>query len=722
MTEEKLTYCRICEVYCGMVATVEDGRVTKLRPDKDHVLSRGYACPKGVTFHQVTHDPDRILHPMKKVNGEWQRISWDAAIGEIAAKLDRIRRQHGPHSIGLYTGNPAGYSYNHRLVSIGWIDAIGSRNTYGAGSQDNLSLFLVSKFLYGRHFLRPVPDLAHTSFLLVVGTNPAVSQGTLMHVVDVEARLEEIRARGGKIVVVDPRRTETARLADEHHFIRPDSDVHLLLAMANVILGEGLEAKEFLRDHTVGLERIREVVRDFTPDDAAAKTGIDADTIRRLAREMAAARGAAAIGRLVVGRFGTLTAWSMELLNVLTGNLGARGGVLFSRGLVDFAGIVAMVGRDEYGEHRSRVSGRAGVLGELPSGVLAEEITEPGEGQIRALVVTAGNPVLSIPNGEALAAAMKTLDLSVALDFYMSETASLADYFLPCATPLERADFPIFHSQLMTEPYAQWTEAVIPPEGEAKEEWEIFALLSDAMGLRFMNDRGAHALRQALKLFGREFSPRWIIDGMIRLGPYGDRWLPWSKGWSLKKLAARPHGVRLPDPEPGDVAKHVKTPDRKVHLWNRHLEGELARLREVEAAEAPREFPFRLIGRRDIRSNNSWLHNVPKLMSGERCHRLRIHPSDAATLGLAEGDRARVRSRVAAVETDVRITDEVMPGVVSLPHGWGHRGATNRRVASGNPGVNCNALMDEKVIEPLAGMSLLNGVPVAVERLSAGTS
>jgi formate dehydrogenase len=714
MTEEKLTFCRICEVYCGLVATVEDGRITKLRPDDEHVVSKGYACPKGLAAHHVTHDPDRVLYPEKRVGDAWQRIGWEQALAEIAERLNRIRHQHGPHAVALYTGNPAGYSYSHRIASSNWIAAVGSRNSYGAGSQDNLADFLASKLLYGACFLQPIPDLAHTRFALVVATNPVVSQGTLVHMADAKTQLRAITARGGKVVVIDPRRTETAKLATEHHFIRPDSDAFLLLAMTHVILGEGLAATKFLTEHVEGVARLREVVAEFTPARAETHTGIPADTIRRLAREFAAADGACVFGRVVCGQFGTLAAWALDVLNVVTGNLDRRGGTVFSDGLVDLVDVVAKLGLDGYGKHRSRVGDYPGVLGELPSGVLADEITTPGPDQIRALVVTAGNPVLSTANGPALSAAMRQLECTVVLDFYRSETAALADYFLPCTTYFERSDFPIFHTQLMTEPYAQWTEAVIPPLGEAKTEWEIFALLSDAMGLPFLDSRIATVVRKALRLAGRDFDPRWVIDAMIRLGPYGDRYLPWRTGFSLAETAKHPHGVRLPEPKTGVLRAKLRTPDQKIHVVPAEIEPELERLRTVAAQPDDAAYPFRLIGRRDLRSNNSWLHNVPRLRRGDRCRRLRIHPDDAASLGLTDGALAVVRSRVGSVEVETRVTDEVMPGVVSLPHGWGHAPGTGLSVAAQDPGPNCNALIDQRAIEPLAGMAFLNGFPVDV--------
>ena len=719
MVQEKTTYCRICEVTCGLVATVEDGRVTKLRPDPDHVVSRGYSCPKGLAAHEVTHDPDRIVHPMKRAASGWERISWEQAIGEIAGKLNAIRAAHGPDAIALYTGNPSGYAYAHRIYSANWIKALGSRNSYGAGSQDNLADFLSARFLFGASFRQPVPDVDRAKYLLVVGTNPLVSQGTMLHLVDAKARLKAVGERGGKIVVIDPRRSETAKIAQEHHFIRPGSDPFLLLAMIRTIFEEGLEDKEFLATHANDVEWLKTLVAAFTPERAAAHTGIEAATIRRLAREIATTTGACAFGRAVCGPFGTLQAWALDVLNVVAGNLDRPGGYVFSDGLVDLAKTVQQLGLDGYGEHRSRLRDLPGVLGELPAGVLADEIATPGPGKIRALVVTAGNPVASIANGPALAEAMRGLECTVVIDIYMSETAALADYFLPAATSLEREDFPVFHVNLLTEPYSQWTEAVIPKIGESKEEWEIFSMLGDAMGLTYLANPAAHWLRRALKAAGRDFSPRWIIDGMIRTGPFGDWYLPWSKGWNVARLQQHPHGVRIGTLRTGIIREKLLTKDKRIHLRSDDVAREAERIL-AEGAPTTDEFPMQLIGRRDLRSNNSWLRNVPKLMRGDRDRRLRVHPEDADRLQIADGEMVRVRSRVGAVEAEVRVSDELMPGVVSLPHGWSDGVETHRRVvAELGRGPNCNDLVDQRVIEPLAGMAWLNGFPVTVEKIVA---
>ncbi len=721
MVQEKTTYCRICEVTCGLVATVEDGRVTKLRPDPDHVVSRGYSCPKGLASHEVTHDPDRVLHPMKRTAAGWERVSWEQAIGEIAAKLNAIRAAHGPDAIALYTGNPSGYAYAHRIYSANWTKALGTRNSYGAGSQDNLADFLAAHFLYGASFRQPVPDVDRAQYLLVVGTNPLVSQGTLVHLVDAKARLRAVTERGGKVVVLDPRRSETARIASEHHFIRPGTDAFLLLAMIRTILAEGLENRAFLAAHVCDVDWLRTLVAPFTPVRAAEVTGVDADTVVRLAREFATSPAACAFGRAVCSPFGTIQAWALDVLNVVTGNLDHAGGAVFSEGLVDLAATVRQLGLDGYGEHRSRTRNLPGVLGELPAGCLADEITTPGPGKIRAMVVTAGNPVVSIANGPALAEAMRGLECTVVIDIYMSETAALADYVLPAATWLEREDFPVFHVNLNTEPYSQWSEAMIPKQGEAKEEWEIFTLLGDAMGLTYLANPVAHWLRRGLRLLGREFSPRWILDGMIRTGPMGDKYLPWSRGWNIERLREHPHGVRLGELRTGILREKLMTKDKRIHLRSDEIGGEAERLL-AEAVPTTPDFPFQLIGRRDLRSNNSWLRNVPKLMRGDRDRRLRVHPDDAGRIGLVDGEVVRVRSRVGAVDAEVRITDEVMPGVVSLPHGWSDGVETHRRVvAELGRGPNCNELIDHREIEPLAGMAWLNGFPVAVEKASAAS-
>jgi formate dehydrogenase len=709
---EKVTFCRVCEALCGLIATVEDGRVTDLRPDPDHVVSKGYGCAKGLAFHNVTHDPDRVLHPMKKRDGKWERIDWTTVIAEVGGKLAAIRERHGPHAIAFYTGNPSVFSYSTRLFAGSLAGAVGTRNTYSAGTQDNSADFLASKFLYGAYLLQPIPDLERTDYLFLVGVNPLVSHGTLLHAAEIRKQLKAIRARGGKVVVLDPRRTETARVASEHHFVRPDTDVFVLMAMLSVIFREGLEARRFVEAHTTGEADLRRTVEAFTPELAATKSGIDADTIVRLAREFAGASAACTYGRAVCGTYGTLTSWALDVLNIVTGRLDAPGGAIFADGALDMVAVTSRVGMDHYAHRHSRVGHHPVCRGDLPSGILADEITTLGVEQVRALVVTAGNPVLSMPNGDELGEAMGTLEVSVAIDFYMNETAARCDYFLPATTFLEREDIPLAHQNLMLEPYVQWTDAVIAPLGEARHEWRILSDIGDAMGLPFMNNPLLDRVRKLTRWLGRPLSATGVVDLMIRTGPRGDRFLPWRNGLSIAKIRAHPHGLRLPENRTGVLAEKIRHPDGKVHLWNEYLERDVARLRASVASSV--DMRLRLIGRRDQRSHNSWMHNVPRLMDSNRCD-LRMHPADATALGVAAGQRVTLASDIGAIEVSVVISDEVMPGVVCMPHGWGHEpsaGAT----ASAKPGANCNVLIDRHVIEPLSGMSFLNGIPVTVKR------
>lgn len=712
MREERVTFCRVCEALCGVVATVDDGRVTALRPDPEHVVSKGYACAKGLAFHNVTHDPDRILYPMKKREGRWERTDWKTALAEVGGKLRSIREQHGPHAIAFYTGNPSVFSYSARLFAGALAGAVGTRNTYSAGTQDNSADFLVSKFLYGAYLLQPVPDLARTDYLLLVGVNPLVSHGTLLHASEIRKQLKAIRSRGGKVVVLDPRRSETARGASEHHFVRPDTDVFLLMAMLHVILREGLHAHEFLAVHASGEEEVRRVVQPFTPERAARRSGVAAETIVRLAREFAGASTACTYGRALCGTFGTLTAWALDALNIITGRLDAPGGAIFADGALDMVSVTERVGMNHYAHRFSRVGRHPVCRGDLPSGILADEITTPGTEQVRALVVTAGNPVLSMPNGNALGDAMKRLETSVAIDFYMNETAARCEYFLPATTFLEREDIPFAHQNLMLEPYVQWTDAVIPPIGEARNEWRILSDIGEAMGLPFMNNPALNRLRKLSRRLGRPLTAKGVVDLMIRTGPRGDRFLPWRGGLSLAKIRAHPHGLRLPENRTDVLAEKVRHPDGKVHLWNEYLERDMARLRESRPAGSDGQLV--LIGRRDQRSHNSWMHNVRRLMESNRCD-LRMHPADAQERGLCTGDRALLASEIGEIEVSVVVTDELMRGVVAMPHGWGHEAGAGA-TACAKPGTNCNVLLDRHAIEPLSGMSFLNGVPVTVRK------
>jgi formate dehydrogenase len=711
-TEEKVTYCRICEPLCGLVATVEDGRLVKVRPDPDHPLSAGFACPKGIAMADVQNDPDRVVHPLKrKADGSYERVTWPEALDDIATRLKRIVEAHGGDAVGWYMGNPGAFSYSHPLWVKGFLDALGSPHSYTASSQDVSNRFAASWFLYGSPFLVPIPDLARTDFLLMVGANPLVSHGSVLSAPRVKDQLNAIVARGGRIVVVDPRRSETAR-AFEHLAVHPDSDAWLLLSLLEVIFSEGLEDRKAISRQSAGIEELRELCAGQTPESTEARTGIPAGTVRELARDLATAKRAAVYGRTgsCLGRNGTLVAFLLDALNVVTGNLDREGGAMFGDPPVDFSRVADMVGLGTYSKVRSRVGDLPEVLGSLPATVMAKEMTTPGKGQIKAMFFSAGNPVLSVPNGEELEAALGEVELSVALDLYVTETSRNCDYILPATTFYEREDFPLPFLALFTTPFIQMAEPVVEPRGESRQEWEVIEEISSRIGI---TPSSAWALR-LLGRVGINLSPRRLVDLLLRTGPKGDLFGLRRGGLSISKLERNPHGIVLADHLAADVLrKQIRHKDKKVRLATAEIREEVGRL--VSANGHDPSFPLRLIGLRELRSHNSWMHNAPLLMRGGRTHAARIHPDDAESLGIADGDRCRISSASGSIETEALVTDEIRTGTVAVPHGWGHRGGW--RVANSAGGANVNELTssDPADLERLAGMAFLNGIPVRVE-------
>ena len=709
MSEEKVTFCRICEPLCGMVATVEGDRIVKLRPDRDHPLSRGYACPKGIAMQEVQNDPDRVTHPLKRIpDGEFRRVSWEQALSDIAARLKRLLDERGPGAVGWYFGNPGAFSYSHTLWTKGFLDGIGSRHYYSAGSQDVNNRFAASALLYGSPLVVPIPDLRRTRLLLMVGANPLVSHGSVLSAPRIREQLLEI----DRVVVVDPRRTETARQF-EHLPVRPDSDAWLLLSLIHVVFEEGLADREFLSRFTAGAEALERAARDHPPEATAARTGVPAERTRELARDFARAESAAAYGRTgsCLGRFGTLVAFLLDALNAVTGNLDRPGGAVFGRPPVALDDVGERIGLDTYGKIRSRIGGFPDVIGNLPATLLPREIETPGELQIRALFVSAGNPVLSVPDGRALERALGKLELFVSLDFYVNETNRHADYVLPTTTLYEREDVPLALLGFFTQPFIQMTEAVVPPPGEARQEWEIIDAIARRIGVA---PYSMPALRRLARL-GVRVTPRRLLDILIRTGPRGDLFGLRRSGLNLKRLGRHPHGIVLDEHvATGVLRRKLRTPGRRVRLFPPDIAGELERLRSANGSDP--DFPLLLIGLREMRSHNSWMHNAPLLMRGGRVHALRIHPDDAVSL--EDGGRVRVESKSGAVEVPIKITDEMTPGTVALPHGWGHRGGW--RLANEHAGSNVNLLTssDPDDLERLAGMAHLNGLQIRITPLA----
>jgi anaerobic selenocysteine-containing dehydrogenase len=710
---ERVTFCRICEPLCGMVATVEDGRLEQLRPDREHPLSQGYACPKGIAMTDVQNDPDRVLYPLKRVGGpgEFERTSWQEAMEAIGARLGRVLDERGPGGVGWYMGNPGAFSYSHVLWVKGFLDALGSPHYYTAGSQDVNNRFAASALLYGSPLVVPIPDLARTDFLLMVGANPLVSHGSVLSAPRVREQLNAITDRGGRVVVVDPRRTETARQY-EHLPIRPDADAWLLLSLLNVVFEEGLHDREFVSACTDGAQALEEAARAYPPERTETRTGLPPERVREVAGAFAAAGAAAAYGRTgsCLGRFGTLVAFLLDSLNAVTGNLDRPGGAVFGRPPIALDDVGEKTGLATYGKTRSRIGGFPDVIGNLPATLLPREISTPGERQIRAFFVSAGNPVLSVPDGNALEHAFEQLELMVSLDIYVNETNRHADYVLPATTFLEREDVPVAFLGFFSTPFIQVTDPVVDPAGEARQEWEVIDQLARAVGVA---PYSLPALRKLARL-GIRIKPRQLVDLLLRTGPAGDLFGLRRSGLSLAKVERHPHGIVLDDQiATGVLPKKVRHRDGRVHLDDSAIASELERLATLNG-DRP-EFPLKLIGMRELRSHNSWMHNAPLLLRGGRAQMLRIHPDDAERAGLADGERARVTSDAGAVEIAVKVTDEMTVGTVALPHGWGHRGGW--RLANDTDGVNVNLLApsDPESLEPLAGMAHLNGIPVRVE-------
>ncbi|WP_182380127.1 molybdopterin-dependent oxidoreductase [Nocardioides sp. WS12] len=719
--EQKVTYCRICEPLCGLVATVEDGRLLSLRPDQDHPLSRGQACPKGIAFTDVQNDPDRVLHPLRRnASGEFEQVSWDDALSDIATRLKKVRSTYGGKAVGMYFGNPSAFSYSTTLWVAGFMKGLGSDHLYSAGSQDINSRFVASQLLYGALTQLPFPDLPRTDFLLVLGANPLVSHGSAINAPRIKDHLKAITTRGGRVVVVDPRRSETAR-AFEHISVKPDSDAWLLLSLLHVVFEEGLADEAALRKQARGVDLLRTAAAAQSPEDTEAITGVPAATVRQLARDFATAPSATAYGRTgaCLGRHATLVSFLIDALSIVTGNLDRAGGTLFSVGAIPLEEMAERVGLASYDKKRSRLGDFPEVLGSFPAALMADEITTPGKGQMKAMFLVAGNPVLSVPNGEALSAALPELDLLVSLDLYVNDTNRHADYVLPATTFLEREDFPIAIASAAPTPFFQSTEAVLAPYGEARQEWEIVDEIARRAGVAlFMLGPLRHVgkpVALAHRLSPVWLSPRALMENLLRLGPYGDRFGLRRGGLNAAKLRKNPHGIVLGDHAATGQLKHaVRHRGGKVRLDPPAIAEELARLGDRHVDDPA--FPLRLIGLRELRSQNSWMHNSELLMKGKREHRARINPSDAVASGIADGGQVRIRSEHGVIETIALLTDEVREGTVAVPHGWGHVGGGWER-ANKAGGANVNQLTSSNVtdVERLAGMSHLNGVPIALE-------
>lgn len=703
MPDETKTHyraCNLCEAICGLEIKTQGEQILSIKGDKQDPLSRGFICPKGTAVQDVYTDPDRLRRPVKRDGDQWLEISWDEAFNTAAEKLVAVQQQHGANAVAVYAGNPNVHNYGSMTHNGIFRKALQSKSNYSATSLDQLPLQLSCYTMYGHQSLIPVPDIDHTSYMLIIGGNPMASNGSLMTVPDVPKRLKAIQQRGGRFVVIDPRRTETAAIADQHLFIRPGSDAFLLMAMIHTLFAEGLVNTGHLTDLLEGLDDVQTACQPFTAELAEQKTGIAAEQIRQLARDMASTEGAVCYGRMGVSVqvHGTLCQWAIQVINILTNSLDVRGGAMAAAPAFGYV-KPGESGAGHFATFHSRVSGLPEFAGELPSAALAEEMLTEGQGQIRALVTSAGNPMLSTPNGNQMDAALADLDFMVAIDFYINETTRHANIILPPTSALEHDHYDLAFHRLAVHNTTRFNEPVFEPPAGALHDWEIFNGLAMAI-----------AQRKGMELKPLP-APDKLIDLGVQRGPYSAA-AGHKLELSLDKIKQFPHGMDLGPLAPSLPAR-LCTASGKIEMIADYLLQDIARLAEDDAAVANDE--LLLIGRRHIRSNNSWMHNFHRLVKGKPRWQLLMHPDDLAARQIGDHTQVRIQSRVGEVVTEVLASDDVMPGVVSLPHGWGHqRKGVNLAIAAEQNGVSCNDLTDHKQVDQASGNAALNGVPVKI--------
>jgi anaerobic selenocysteine-containing dehydrogenase len=724
MAETVQTFCRICEALCGLDVTVEGDKVVDIKPDNDHVATRGYGCLKGLKQHKMYDTPDRLLYPMQRVDGELQRVSWDDALSSIGGKVRELIDNHGPDSIAMYVGTAAGFGVLHPVFAAGFMQGVGSTSMFASATQDCANKFAVAHQVYGFPFTQPFPDLDNIECLIIVGANPAISKWSFLQVSNPIRRLKEIEARGAKIFVVDPRRTETAKVAGEHVFIRPNTDVFFYLSFLHELLRTTTIDRAHVDQYMTGFEELRAVAEAWPPERTAEVTQIPADTVRAMVRAYRDADGAALYCSTGVnmGTNGSLAFWLQEAINAISGNLDRQGGTIVSTGVIDFAAFGKKTGV-LLQQNESRIGGFKSVNDALPGGILADEILTPGDRQIKALFVTGGNPLITMANSERLRDAFQELELLVVLDIQPSETASVATHVLPCTSPFQRPDLPFVFPLMLglqSKPYLQATRAIIPPKGEQRDEATIYVDIAKASGINLWGSAVAQRsmeLAKGLSSIGKgdkqpSLPQELLLSGLLRA----------TKQGSFKKLLKEKHGRLRPEHEPGSfLGKRIIHDDGKMHLAPQVLLEQTQKLESDFELERATRHKLKLITKRAITTHNSWTHNIEDFVSGERStNHLYMHPDDAARVGIEDGNLADVSSETNTVRVPVKLLSDLMPGTVALPHGWGHQDS-KMGVASKTTGVNVNLLAADgpDKLERVSGMAHLTGILVDV-RLAAG--
>jgi len=742
-----LRICPLCEATCGLELDFAGREVQSIRGDRSDIFSEGFLCPKGLALEELDADPDRLREPMIRDEGGWRAASWDEAFEDIERNLTRIISEHGRDAVGLYLGNPSVHNTALMVYIPALRNVLRTQNVFTASSVDQIPKQLVVGLMFGSGLSVPVPDIDRCQHLVILGANPLVSNGSLLTAPNIGKRLKRLRQRGGKIVVIDPCRTKTARAADEHHFIQPGTDAFLLFGIVHTLFEENLASLGRLEPLTAGLEQVKDLAKAFSPESVSARCGIDAQIIRTMAREIAAAEGAAVYGRIgtCTQSFGTLASWLPEVIHVLTGNLDREGGAMFplaAHGPSNTKGASGSGRGLRTGRWTSRVRGCPEIFGELPVSCLSEEILTPGPGQIRAMLTVAGNPVLSTPGSDRVSAALDSLDYMVSMDIYLNETTRHANVILPGLSPLESSHYDLVFSQLAIHNSARYSPPMFDaPEGQWSE-WEsllrlvgVFSGMGPRANTKTIDDDVMLKLIQrevkteTSSLHGRDpneilealqprLGPDRVVDFMLRAGPYGDGFGAKTDGLSLDVLRDKPHGIDLGPLRPR-VPEILRTPSGKIELAPALVVDDVARLQKTAPSTNGQD--LLLIGRRDLRSNNSWMHNVECLATDDRRCTLHMNPEDAGRAGLEESQLAAVTSRVGSIDVCVEITGDIRPGVVSIPHGWGHDSPhVKLDVANNHAGVNSNELADQDIIDVPSGNAVLCGIPVTVTPAADG--
>lgn len=697
-TQTKYRTCNLCEAICGLEITIENNKVISIQGDKNDPFSKGHICPKAVALQDIHEDPDRLKFPIKKINGEWKSIRWEEAFEFVANKLYDIQSKHGNDSVGIYQGNPSVHNLGTSLFSPNFVRALKTKNRFSATSVDQLAHHLAGEFMLGHMNLIPVPDIDHTDFWVIMGGNPLVSNGSLMTAPNVSGRLRDIQKRGGKVIVIDPRRTETADKADQHIFVKPGSDIFILLSIIRHVLQNDLSNLGHLKElvNNDDIESIKELTAPYSFENASKRTGIAAEVLEALANEYVNAQKAVWYGRLGISanKYGALCHWAINTLNILTGHFDTAGGSMLTSAAVNLAQGKSRT--PKFNRWQSRVKGLPETGGELPSACIADEILTPGEGQIKAFITSCGNPVLSVPNGKKLDEAFESLEFMVSIDIYLNETTRHADIILPPATGLETAHYPTAFHNLAVRNTANYSEAVFEKDPEGMYDYEIFKGLQKALEKLTLSleDQSRNEAYYSL-------TPEDMLGFALQSG---------TTGITLKDLKNHPSGIDL-GPLKSIFPGRLLTDDKKIHLLPDIYRDQLKKI----AVETEKNNGLLLIGRRHLRSNNSWLHNSYRMVKGrERCTLL-IHPKDAEETGVKNDQWATIKSEIGEVRIKVEISDEMMPGTVSIPHGWGHnRAGIKMRVAQDHAGISLNDLIDNDLVDPLCGVSIINGIPISI--------